>query len=427
MASTSTEDKVYIALSDLAIGLYIDLELGWMEHPFSFSRFKIKSDKDIRIIKSLKLKRVAVYPQRSDMLLFDTPATDSETPAENTRAEDEALEAEQWEEKQRQLEKSRQFHSKRREIAQKYNLASKQIKQVTSDLRHRPANAIHDIDGIITQLADTFEQGKDMLTQLVNLGNEDFSDFNHITNVTMLSLMLGSSLGLSGSDMKLLGTGALLHDIGKIEVPGGIRHKKTPLTHSEQEIFKRHTLYGRKLIERIKAMNVQVLNIIEQHHEYLDGSGYPKGLKGAQLAPLVRIVTITNLYDNLCNPPDISSAVTPKVALATLYHHFKNKLDRELVERLIGLLGVYPPGSVVKLNDETLGLVISAASGAALAPCVLVYDADIPKQQAQIINLQDFPELKIAEALNPGDFPPQIHQYLGVQDRLSYLAESMTL
>jgi putative nucleotidyltransferase with HDIG domain len=427
MASTSTEDKVYLAPADLAIGLYIDLELGWRDHPFTFSRFKIKSDKDIRIIKRLKLKRVAVYPKRSDVLLIETPATDCETQSEPVTAEDEAIEARQWEEKQQQLERSREFHRKRREIANKYNQASKQIRQVTADLRQRPANAIHDIDGIITQLAVTFEQGKDMLTQLVNLGNEDFSDFNHITNVTMLSLMLGSSLGLSGNDMKLLGTGALLHDIGKIEVPGGIRHKKTALTQSEQEILKRHTLYGRKLIERVKAMNVQVLDIIEQHHEYLDGSGYPKGLKGKQLSPLVRIVTITNLYDNLCNPADINAAVTPKVALATLYHHFKNKLDRSLVERLIGLLGVYPPGSVVKLNDETLGLVISAASGAALAPCVLVYDADIPKEQAQIINLQDFPELKIAEALNPGDFPPQIYQYLGVQDRLSYLAESMTM
>ena len=218
-----------------------------------------------------------------------------------------------------------------------------------------------------------------------------------------------------------------MHDIGKIEVSGGIRHKKAALTQSEQEILKRHTLYGRKLIERVKAMNGQVLDIIEQHHEYLDGSGYPRGLKGDQISTLVRIVVITNLYDNLCNPADISSAVTPKVALATMYHHFRDKLDRSLVERLIGLLGLYPPGSVIRLNDDKLGLVISAASGAALAPSVLIYNPDIPKEQAQIINLQDFPELKIAEALSPGDFPPEIHQYLGVQDRLSYLAESMTM
>ena len=427
MASSSSADKTYIDPKDLAIGLYIDLELGWMDHPFTFSSFKIKSDKDIRIIQRLKLKQIALYPERSDVLLIDLPQTGDDNQGKAETDDSDALEAERWEEKQRQREKSRKFHQKRREIAKKYAATSKQIKQVTDDMRRRPANAIHDIDGIISGLAATFDDGKDMLAQLVNLGNEAPGDFNHITNVTMLSLMLGSSLGLSDNEMKLLGTGALLHDIGKIEVPGGIRNKKTALTLSEQEILKRHTYYGRKLIERIKSLNVEVLNIIEQHHEYLDGSGYPKGLKGKQLSTLVRIVTITNLYDNLCNPPDVSLAITPKLALARMYHHYSDKLDRSLVERLITLLGVYPPGSVIRLSDDKLGLVISACSGAALTPSVLIYDPDIPKQEAQIINLQDFPDLKIAEALNPGDFPPEIHQYLGMQDRLSYLAESMTM
>ncbi len=421
----SKEEKIYLAPKDLAVGLYIDLELGWRDHPFTFSRFKIKTEKDIRIIKSLKLDQVAVYPQRSDVILIESALKNEE---QDDSTDEESIDEAKWrEEKQQQHEKSREFHNKRREIASKYECASKQIKQVTRDLRNRPANAIHEIDGIVSELASTFDDSKDMLTQLVNLGNDQFSDSDHITNVTMLSLMLGSALGLSDNDMKILGTGALLHDIGKIEVPSGICSKRTALNSAEQEIMKRHTLYGRKLIERVKALNSDVLDIIEQHHEFIDGSGYPKGLKGQQISTLVRIVSIANLYDNLCNPADIDSAVTPKVALATLYHHYREKLDRSLVERLIGLLGVYPPGSVIRLSDDKIGLVISAASGSALAPSVLIYDPNIPKEEAQIVNLADMPDLKIAEALNPGDFPQEIHQYLGVQDRLSYLAESMTM
>lgn len=419
--------KIYIAPSDLAIGLYIDLELGWMDHPFTFSSFKIRSDKDIRIIKSLKLQQIAVLPERSDVVLIDSSLDQEVEEVETSQADDKSLQEELWEQKQQQREKSRMFHQKRREISKKYRQASSQIKKVTDDLRQRPANAIHDIDEIISDLASTFEDGKDMLTNLVNLGNDAPTDFDHITNVTMLSLMLGSTLELSDNDLKLLGTGALLHDIGKIDVPAGICNKKTPLNPAEQQIMKHHTLYGRKLIERVKSLNHNILDIIEQHHEMLDGSGYPNGLRGNQLSTLVRIVTITNLYDNLCNPHDIAAAVTPKVALATLYHHYRDKVDRLLVERLVGLLGVYPPGSVVQLNDDRLGLVISAASGATLTPSLLIYDEQVPKEEAQIINLKDFPDLKIVEALNPGNFPVEIHQYLGVQDRLSYLAESMTM
>ncbi len=423
-----SEEKIYLPPEKLAVGLYIDLELGWMDHPFTFSSFKIKSDKDIRIIKSLKLKKVAVFPDRSDVLMLDIPeeAGSDQTDSAEDEQENQALEQALWDEKQQQQEKSRLFHQKRREIARKYNETSSQIKQVTGDLRNRPANAIHDIDQIVTELAETFDHNQDMLTQLVNLENTDFSDFNHITNVTMLSLMLGSAIGLSENDMKLLGSGALLHDIGKIDVPGGIRNKRTALTSAEQEILKRHTQYGRKLIERTKSMNAEILNIIEQHHEYLDGSGYPKGLKGDQISRLARIVVITNLYDNLCNPADIAAAMTPKMALARMYHHYQDKLDRGLVEQLISLLGVYPPGSVVLLNDDSIALVVSAASNARLAPTVLIHNPDIPKEQAPVINLQDYPDLKIIEALGPGEFPPEIHHYLGVQDRLNYLAESMT-
>ena len=214
-----------------------------------------------------------------------------------------------------------------------------------------------------------------------------------------------------------------MHDIGKIEVPGSIKVKKTALTPAEEKVMQRHTITGRALVERVRDMNREVLDIIDKHHEFLDSSGYPQRLDGDKLSKLVRIVTIVNLYDNLCNPTDPKTAMTPKNALATLYKHYQNKLDNDLVKQFIGLLGVYPPGTVVKLNDDGIGLVISANSQSSLRPGVLIYDPDTPKEQAMILDLSEHPDVQILEALRPGDFPPEIHSYLGIQERIGYMME----
>jgi len=424
-------NTITVAVKDLVVGLYIDLNLKWIDHPFTFSRFKIKNENDIKVIKSLKIKTVTVYLDKSDVLFLQTETQDEDESFDNTTQE--AIEEEQkkleetlWKQKEEQREKARKINKKRQEITKKYNVTSKQIQNVTRDLKLRPANAIHEVDDIVDSMATTFEGSGGMRTQLVNLSDRGYTDYNHLTNVTILSLMLGSAEGMSPDELNLLGTGALLHDIGKIDIPGSINNKKTALTVAEQNIIQRHPLYGLQLINRIRVMDKNVLDVIQKHHEFLNGTGYPAGLKADQLSKFVRIVSITNLYDNLCNPSDSKAAITPKLALATLYHKYHEKLDRTLVERLIGILGVYPPGTVVRLNDEKIGLVISTDSRAALQPDVLIYNPEIPKEEAQIISLTDFPDLKIEDALNPGDFPDEIHQYLGIQERLGYLAESLT-
>jgi len=420
--SKTDRKKIKLAPDDLVVGLYIDLELGWSDHPFTFSKFKIKNNKDLKAVQSLKIKQVTVIPAKGDVPV-PKPA-EKILNSVSTSMPDQDLEVDElWQEKNTQQEKARLLREKRKKLTREYQQRAKKIRNMTKDMKNRPANAIHNIDEIIDDMASIFEAGEDMMTNLVNLGSGIHDDCNHTTNVAMLSLMLGAAEGISAEELKLLGTGALLHDIGKINVPGSIKIKKTALTPNEEKIMEKHALDGRQLIERVRHMDQKVLDIIDKHHEFLDGSGYPHGLKAAKIPILVRIVAIVNLYDNLCNPADPSTAATPKIALATLYKMYQDKLDNNLVKRLIGLLGIYPPGTVVKLSDESLGLVISADPKASLQPTVLIYDPDTPKEEAMIISLTEFPDLKIEQALRPGDYPPSIHHYLGIQERLGYMVE----
>ena len=426
--SNSCQEKIRVNANELTVGMYVDLELGWYDHPFAFTKFKIKSEKDLKVIRSLKVKQVTIIPEKSDVTIaiFESNPETLQSEAEPEPEFDPEKNAELdklWQQKLAQQERSRVLREKRKKVTREYQQHTSQIRQVTNDMKTRPANAIHNMDGIVNEMVSIFDGGEDMAANLVNLSSGPNDDYNHITNVAMLSLMLGSATDISGTKLKLLGTGALLHDIGKIDLPGNIKIKKTALTLTEEKIMQRHAINGRQLVERIRGMNGEVLDIIDKHHELLDGSGYPHGLDGDKLSTLVRIVAIVNLYDNLCNPVTPENAMTPKNALATLYKHYQNKLDIDLVKRLIKLLGVYPPGTVVQLNDGGIGLVISANPQSSLRPGVLIYDPDIPKEEAMIIDLSEHADIHILEALSPGSFPPEIHRYLGIQERIGYMME----
>lgn len=410
------ETREIIPLDQLVIGLYVDLELGWSEHPFMFAQFKIKSNKDIAVIKSLGLKEVTILPERSDVAITEA------TPDEDL--EHENVLDDMWQEKKDQIHKAELYREKRKRITRRYQQQAKKVRKITSQIKSQPANALHNVDEVVEDLASSFESNSDMLTNLVNLGSGDHSEYNHSVNVTMLSLMLGNAEGVTKDELQQLGMGALLHDMGKIEVPGSITMKKGPLTRPELKFLERHTTLGLKLAERVRELPKNVSDIIESHHEFLDGSGYPNQLLSTKISKLVRIVAITNVYDNLCNPPDPTKAVTPKTALAMMYSKYKDKLDRKLIETFIHILGVYPPGTVVQLNDDSIGLVIAADPKAMLQPEILLYNPDIPKEQAITVDLKDHEHLSIKDVLRPSEYPSRIYEYLGIEERLGYLIEN---
>ena len=133
-----------------------------------------------------------------------------------------------------------------------------------------------------------------------------------------------------------------------------------------------------------------------------------------------RIVGLINAYDNLCNPQDLSKALTPYEALSQLFAKQRDKFDQNLLRTLIRVLGVYPPGTVVRLSDQRLGLVVSVNTREAMKPAVLLYDPDIPAEAALILDLAAEPALKIAEGIKPGLLPQEVFHYLNPRQRVTY-------
>jgi hypothetical protein len=136
-------------------------------------------------------------------------------------------------------------------------------------------------------------------------------------------------------------------------------------------------------------------------------------------------VTIANVYDNLCNHIDPGMSLTPHEALSTMYAHRRAQFDPAILATMIKSLGVYPPGTLVRLSNEAIGLVVNVNVGKPLRPCVLVYDEEIPKEDAMIIDLsEESADLGVSSSIRAGLLPKVILEYLNPRKRVNYYFDS---
>jgi putative nucleotidyltransferase with HDIG domain len=403
------ERKVKIPVDRLVPGLFIDLERSWMNHPFLFSKFKLQSAQEIAIIKELGITEVTVIPDLSDTKLPEAGGTGEVVTQQSL-----------WRQKHEGIDQASTYRSNRHRIAMRYQETVKQIKNLTTDLKSAPANAVRTAFDVAADMAKAFQKDSNVLINLVNLADQRFTMYNHTLNVTVLSLYLGSSLGLDQEQLRKLGLGSVMHDIGKSAVPAKVLMKREALNPSELKLLQSHTLLGSRMVQQIDTLPPEALAIIEQHHEFLDGSGYPRGLTAADISQMARIVGIANLYDNLCNPPDAKDAMTPKNAMALLFQKYKDRLDAQIVQRFIQTMGVYPPGTIVKLSDGSIGLVVAVDPKALLKPQVLLYSEDIPRNEAVMVDLRFFTNVTVVDVLKTGQCPDRVFSYLGIQERVGY-------
>lgn len=404
----------YIQPEQLRIGLYIQLELGWWEHDFAFSNFKIKDEAQVRALQSLGLPRLRYDPSRSDCEPLPLATAQPVPPAP-------AVDDPETRARQVRVEKLRKLRQRVAEVDRRFIQASQQVKTLNQTLRSRPEEAVRQAGAIVVELVDTLlgEPGA-VLHSITGKAAED--SYFHALNVTVLALLLGRQLGLDTEACHSLGLGALLHDIGKLEVPSKVLLKSEPLTRPEQQFLQLHTDFGLRMGQRL-MLDDEVLRIIHEHHEHCDGSGYPRGLREAGIGRLSKLVAIANQFDNLCNPLDPRSALSPHEALALMFKQQRQRFDEVALKAFIRAMGVYPPGSLVQLDDERYALVLGMNPAQPLKPTLILHDPDIPKQEALILDLEQEPRLSIARSLRPAQLPLEVLEYLSPRRQLTYYIE----
>lgn len=427
-----TNEANFIDINQLQVGLYIHLDLGWMDHPFTLSNFKVKDEEQIHKIKSIGLKKLRYDPKRSDCKPLPVDIVETK----NAVVKDEVVEEKIAEQPiapktitevdptpmDPKVERLLQLQNLISENEKKFVVASDITKHVTTHILQDPKECIKQTTQLVNDMVDTALMEGDVAIHALNGNASTDKNYQQALNVTVLSLMMAKSIEMSKEDLRLLGIAAMFHDMGKIEISTSILNKREPLTKSEQTHYEMHSEIGARIAKEV-GLPSRIGKIILQHHEHADGSGYPDRLKADEIDPLARLVALANCYDDLCNPLDVKQSKTPYEALAFMYAHQRSKYDETLLKHLIKELGIYPPGSIVLLSTGVHGIIISSNPNKPLRPYVMVHDPLVNRQNPRIIDLRDEPKINILSCLRVNQLPPEVAHYLNPRTKISYFIE----
>jgi putative nucleotidyltransferase with HDIG domain len=414
-----------LQLDELYVGAYVMLDGGWLSHPFPVNSFKITTEQQLATLRGLKVQRVRWAPERSDprpgaaaaALAGGSPAGgDAQAQAQAARVAAAAAHRTAWLAERESLKR----------CERRFGEATEGCKRVAQLAPTQPARAGELSLELTRALVGDLMSAGDVSVRLLTETSGDKSSM-HAVNVAVVALTMGRTLGMSDADLVDLGQGALLHDLGKLELPDRVRHRDEAFSAAELNFYQEHVAHGVAHARRM-GVTAGAQAVIAQHHEHADGSGFPARLGTDRTTLAARIVALIDRYDNLVNPPIPSKAITPHEALSLLFAQGKQgpgprRFDTSILGAFIKMMGVYPPGSVVQLTDDRYALVVSMNSTRPLKPRVLVHDPAVRRDDALILDLETVPRLGVRRSVKPAQLPREAQDDLAPRQRVAYFFE----
>jgi putative nucleotidyltransferase with HDIG domain len=275
-------------------------------------------------------------------------------------------------------------------IKKTYDQNHHYILQTLNDVRFGRGINVVSAKTMARGMTEGIIQNENALVLLSLLKQHDEYTVRHSINVCILSLLLAKHLGLDESAMQTLGMGALLHDIGKMRLPIEILNKPDKLSAGELVVVQRHPDVGYELLRNKKGLPPASLEIVRSHHERINGSGYPRKLKGDEITLFARIVSIVDIYDAITTDRSYHDGISPHEAIRLIYENEKDAFPPELLELFIQCLSIFPIGSIVELENGEIGIVMNVNRNKHLLPVVLlVMNRDkIPYFPRKVCNLE---------------------------------------
>lgn len=250
---------------------------------------------------------------------------------------------------------------------------------------------------IFKSLMEDMKKNKHLLNLLTHLQVKDEYVFEHSINVTLYSIAIAKKLGFSEKELYEIGLGAMLHDIGKLFIPKEILHKPGKLTDEEFNIVKQHTEFGFEVLRKEWEIPLVVAHCAFQHHEKLDGTGYPRGIKENEIHRYAKVLAVADVFDALTSHRSYRKAMLPndamEILMAGCHHHF----DEEVVKAFKQGVAIYPIGLTVTLSTGEVAIVIEYNDHVPHRPIVRVikdkygkdlesyYDMDLTSELAVVI------------------------------------------
>lgn len=232
---------------------------------------------------------------------------------------------------------------------------------------------IEKVDKVISTLVKDILKAPNMLLNMSDIRYSSDVTFKHSIDTTIYALFIANMLGIGTDEMKVIGAGTLLHDIGKVALDQNILYKTARLSDEERRHVQEHAIYGYKILKDEGVLDNKARTISLLHHERLDGTGYPYGLKDDEIGLYPRIVAVADVYDALTSERCYKPAMSNETAVKILLEEAEcNKLDSDIITSFVDKLAIYPNGTVVLLSDGQPAIVKKQNRGDVRAPIVRV-------------------------------------------------------
>ena len=275
----------------------------------------------------------------------------------------------------------------------------------------------HDLDltavsDILDNMVESIGRSPDALLWLAKLKQADDYSYSHALNVSITLMAFGNFLALSKKQIKEIGLAGLLQDIGKVKLSSDVLLKESKLSREEFDYVKKHVDESLKILENTPDIPNTVIFLVAQHHERIDGSGYPYGTKGSQIGLLSQTAGLIDTYCAITSHKCYAKGVYHQEALEKIHELSGKQFSSELVDQLVQFMGMYPVSSLVELNTGEVGVVIQQNQVRRLLPrLMLLLDPDKVRYEAPVIvNLLNSPACpngdiyKITKSLPPDSY-----------------------